>query len=141
MHIIPQGFFAAWAAAAVVLLVLDALWLGLVARNFYRDQLGDLMADNVRFPIAAAFYVFYSAGAVLLASAPAMRMDGSAWTAALLGAILGLAAYGAYDFTNLATIRNWPVALTVVDLVWGTLLTSVVSAAGYGALRMMGGPP
>jgi len=132
--VIPAGFIKAWAAAALAILILDGLWLGLIARNFYRDQLGDLMATQISFPVAAAFYVFYSAAIVLLASAPAIRLDGGVWQAAMLGAVLGIAAYGAYDFTNLATLKNWPVGLTIVDLIWGTILTATVSAVGYFTL-------
>lgn len=135
-QLIPPGFLKAWAAAAAVILIIDAIWLGAVAKNFYRDQLGGLMADKIKLPVAALFYIFYSGAAVLLASAPAVRLDAGIWTAVLLGAVLGFAAYGAYDFTNLATIRDWPVMLTIVDLVWGTVLTATVSAAGFAVLRM-----
>ncbi|WP_422370881.1 DUF2177 family protein [Hoeflea sp.] len=132
---IPVGFVKAWAASAAFFLLVDAIWLGLVARGFYRDQLGDLMADSVNFPVAAIFYIMFSAAAVILASATALRTGGGLTEAALLGAILGFAAYGTYDFTNLATLKNWPVAVTAVDIVWGTALTSAASAVGFWVLR------
>ncbi|WP_420410164.1 DUF2177 family protein [Hoeflea sp.] len=136
---IPAGFLKAWAASAAFFLVVDAIWLGLVAKGFYRDQLGGLMADQVNFPVAAVFYVMFSAAAVILASATALRTGGTVLDAALLGAILGFAAYGTYDFTNLATLKNWPVAVTAVDIVWGTALTSAASAVGFSVLRAVQG--
>ncbi|MEQ8480517.1 MAG: DUF2177 family protein [Hoeflea sp.] len=136
---IPAGFFKAWAASAAFFLVVDAIWLGLVAKTFYRNQLGDLMADSVNFPVAAIFYVMFSAAAVILASATALRTGGGLLDAALLGAILGFAAYGTYDFTNLATLKNWPVAVTAVDIAWGTALTAAASTVGFWVLRAVQG--
>ena len=132
--IIPAGFLKAWAASAAFLLIVDAIWLGLVARGFYVRQLGDLMLESPKLAIAAVFYVMYSAAIVILASAPAAR-SGSLTDAALLGAILGFAAYGTYDITNLSTLKNWPLAMSLVDIAWGTLLTGAVSGVGYWVLR------
>tara|TARA_R110002020_G_scaffold35195_6_gene106324 strand:- start:371 stop:781 length:411 start_codon:yes stop_codon:yes gene_type:complete len=132
--IIPAGFLKAWAGAAAFLLIVDAIWLGLVARGFYARQLGDLMLESPKLGIAAVFYVMYSAAIVILAAAPAAR-SGSLTDALLLGAILGFAAYGTYDITNLSTLKNWPVAMSLVDMAWGTLLTAAVSGVGYWLLR------
>ena len=131
---IPAGFLKAWAGTAVFILAIDAVWLGLVAKGFYARQLGDLMLDQPRLSIAAVFYVMYSAVVVLLASAPAFR-SGSLQDALLLGAILGFAAYGTYDITNLATLKNWPLFMSLVDMAWGTVLTAAASAVGYWLLR------
>ena len=131
--IIPAGFLKAWAGAAAFLLIVDAVWLGLVARGFYSRQLGDLMLESPKLSIAAVFYVMYSAAIVILASAPAARSG--ALTDALLRAILGFAAYGTYDITNLSTLKNWPLAMSLVDMAWGTLLTAAVSCVGYWLLR------
>jgi len=131
---IPAGFLKAWAGTALFLLAIDALWLGIVARGFYARQLGDLMLDQPRLGIAAIFYVMYSGVAVLLASAPAFR-SGSLQDALMLGAILGFAAYGTYDITNMATLKNWPVTMSLVDMAWGTLLTAAASAVGFWLLR------
>jgi uncharacterized membrane protein len=131
---IPAGFLKAWAGTAVFLLAIDAVWLGLVARGFYARQLGDLMLDQPRLGIAVIFYVMYSAVVVLLASAPAFR-SGSLTDALMLGAILGFAAYGTYDITNMATLKNWPLMMSLVDMAWGTLLTAAVSAVGFWMLR------
>lgn len=131
---IPAGFLKAWAGTALFLLAIDALWLGVVARGFYARQLGDLMLDQPRLGIAAIFYVMYSAVIVVLASAPAFR-SGSLQDALMLGAVLGFAAYGTYDITNLSTLKNWPLMMSVVDMVWGTLLTTAAAAVGFWMLR------
>jgi uncharacterized membrane protein len=133
---IPAGFFKAWAGIAAFILVIDAVWLGLVAKGFYARQLGDLMLDQPRLGIAALFYVMYSAAVVILASAPAARSS-SLQDALLLGAILGFVAYGTYDITNLATLKNWPVVMVLVDMAWGTALTAAASATGYWLLRWL----
>ncbi|MGJ8571340.1 MAG: DUF2177 family protein [Hoeflea sp.] len=131
---IPAGFLKAWAGTAVFLLAIDAVWLGVVAKGFYARQLGDLMLDQPKLSFAAIFYVMYSAVAVLLASAPAFR-SGSLTDALMLGAILGFAAYGTYDITNLSTLKNWPLMMSLVDMAWGTLLTAAASAVGFWLLR------
>lgn len=131
---IPAGFVKAWAGTAAFILVIDAVWLGFVARGFYARQLGELMLASPRLSIAAVFYVMYSGVVVLLASAPAFR-SGSMQDALVLGAILGFAAYGTYDITNMATLKNWPVAMSLVDMAWGTALTAAAAAAGYWLLR------
>lgn len=131
---IPAGFFKAWAGTAIFILAIDAVWLGLVAKGFYRSQLGELMLASPRLSIAALFYVMYSAAVVILASGPAAR-SGSLTDALLLGAILGFAAYGTYDITNLATLKNWPAMMSLVDMAWGTALTALAAAAGFWLLR------
>ncbi|OWV74934.1 hypothetical protein ATY76_26625 [Rhizobium sp. R339] len=127
----------AYAGVLFTLLVCDGIWLGLVARNFYRDQLGELMLPSPNLAVAALFYLFFAAAVVILAVLPALSA-GSVTAALLYGAILGLAAYGTYDITNLATLRNWPLTLSLVDMAWGTVLTALTSAAGYFAVRIIG---
>ena len=131
---IPAGFLKAWGGTAAFILIIDAVWLGLVAKGFYARQLGELMLDQPRLSIAAIFYVMYSAVVVLLASGPAFR-SGSLQDALVLGAILGFAAYGTYDITNMATLKNWPAFMSVVDMAWGAILTAAASAVGYWLLR------
>ncbi len=131
---IPDGFFKAWAVTAVFLLAVDAVWLGFVAKDFYRRELGDMMLEQVRFGIAALFYVFFAAAIVLLAGAAGLRAESLA-TAAVYGAVLGLAAYGTYDITNLATLKGWSVAMSLVDMAWGTALTSASAVVAFLVLR------
>lgn len=129
-----KPFFIAYAGALATLLVLDAIWLGLTARSFYVPRLGHLMAEEPNFYIAAIFYLFYAVAVVILASMQGHERD-SLGVALGLGAVLGMAAYGTYDFTNLATLKDWPVTVTVVDIVWGTVVTAATAAGGFFALR------
>jgi uncharacterized membrane protein len=131
---IPAGFLKAWAGTAAFILVIDAIWLGFIAKGFYARQLGDLMLDQPKLSIAALFYrpVLGRGGSARFR--PAFR-SGSLQDALLLGAILGFAAYGTYDITNMATLKNWPVTMSLVDMAWGTLLTAAASATGYWMLR------
>ncbi len=124
----------AYAGTLISFLVIDAIWLGLIAKSFYRDQLGELMLPSPNFAVAAVFYLFFAVAIVVLAVRPGLE-SGSVWTAIGCGAVLGLAAYGTYDMTNLSTLKGWPVTLSVVDLVWGTVLTATASAFGYAAAR------
>lgn len=127
-------YLAAYAGAFITFLALDAVWLTLTAKSFYQARLGDLMAPDPNFAVAAIFYVFFAIAVVILASMPGVAQQ-SLPVAIGMGAVLGLAAYGTYDMTNLATLRNWPVIVTVVDLVWGTFVTGASAAGGYAAAR------
>lgn len=124
----------AYAGTFLTLLVADAIWLGVVARTFYREQLGSMMLPSPNFTIAALFYLFFAVAVVILAVMPGVRA-GSLLLAIGYGAVLGLAAYGTYDITNLAVLKGWPVIVTVVDMIWGTFVTALCAAAGYMAVR------
>lgn len=91
------------------------------------------MRENVNLPVAALFYISFCAAIVYLASLSGLR-ENSAFHALSAGAVLGLAAYGTYDFTNLATLKNWPVKVVIIDIVWGGLITAGASYVGYRAL-------
>ncbi len=125
----------AYAGTLIAFLAVDAIWLGLVARTFYRDQLGELMLPSPNFAVAAIFYVFFAAAIVFLAVLPGLAA-GSLATVIINGAILGLAAYGTYDITNLATLKNWPVIVTIVDMAWGTFLTAFAATGGFLVARL-----
>jgi len=129
-------YLTAYLATVVSFVALDFVWLGAVAMSFYRDQLGMLMRDPINLPAAAAFYLIYVVGLVVFAVAPAL--SGGGWKTALTyGALFGLCAYATYDLTNLATLRDWPVALTVVDLLWGTALSGTAATIGYLITRKL----
>lgn len=129
-----KQFAIAYLASLLTFLAIDAVWLGLVAKSFYADQLGPLMREDVLFLPAAIFYLLYSAGIVLLAIRPG-QPDVSLLNVAFYGAVVGFIAYGTYDITNLATIKNWPPLMTAIDLLWGTALSSLVAVAGAIAMR------
>lgn len=121
---------AVYMASLVSFLAIDGIWLGLVARNLYKDNLGHLMAAKPSWGPAIIFYLLYVAGVILFAVYPNLD-KGSLAKAALLGAILGGLAYATYDLTNAATLKNWPLKITVIDILWGSLLTGIVAAIGY----------
>jgi uncharacterized membrane protein len=117
---------ASFIATLIVMAAIDGVWLGLVARGFYRRHLGFLMADAPNWPAAAVFYLLYAVGVTVFAVLPAV--DAAApLEAAWRGALFGLVAYATYDLTNMATLRGWPTIVTVVDLAWGVALTASVA--------------
>ncbi len=120
----------AYAATAIVFLALDFVWLSFASPNFYRPRLGDLLLERPNLPVAALFYAFYAVAIVILAAVPANNQGN--WLLAIgLGAVLGAAAYGTYDITNLATVKGWSVAVTVVDIAWGMTVSALAALAGY----------
>mgnify|MGYP006267440941 CR=1 FL=1 len=109
--------------------LIDMVWLGAVAKGFYRRHLGAFMAPKVVWPAAILFYLVFIVGLVVFAVRPALAAAEPA-RALALGALLGLVSYATYDLTNLATFKDWPLVVTVVDLVWGTVLGGLVSFLG-----------
>ena len=123
-------FFILYAIALPVFFAFDMVWLGLVAKNFYRNQIGFLMKSELNWIAALIFYLLFIVGLVLFVIAPAIEKK--SWMHALLfGALFGLITYATYDLSNLATIKNWPLLVTIVDLVWGATLAASVSTATY----------
>lgn len=117
-------------AALVVLAILDALWLGLLGRDFYKARLGALLRDTPIWSAAILFYLIHAAGIAVFA-VPAAQANGT-WLAALgYGAFFGLCVYAAYDLTNLATLRGWPLSLTLVDLAWGAAVSAAATVAAF----------
>ena len=122
----------AFFATMLTLLALDALWLAVLMGPTYQSYIGALMLDQPKLVPAALFSVLYPVGLVVFAVLPALHKHD--WrSAAVLGGLLGLVAYGTYNLSNLATLRNWPWELTVIDMAWGTFLSSVTASAGYAA--------
>ena len=124
------GYF--WTMLSFI--AIDLVWLGLIAKQFYRDEMGSLMAQPFYMPAAVAFYLLYPAGVVFFAVLPA-SIAGS-WIQALVwGGLLGLFAYGTYDLTSLATVKGWSARLAIADLLWGGFLTALSATAGYWGMR------
>lgn len=113
-----------------VFLALDLLWLGVVARGFYRTHLGSIISPTVNWAAAVIFYLLYVVGILLFAVLPALEKDSLA-LAARWGALFGLFTYATYELTNLATIRDWPVRVVVVDTLWGVVLCVAVAVVGF----------
>jgi len=122
---------------AIVFFAIDLVWLGVVAANFYQRHLGSLLAEQVRWVPAVLFYLIFIAGLLVFAVLPGLAA-GSLARALALGAFLGLMAYATFDLTCLALFKNFPRVVVVVDLAWGTCLSAVVTAAGYGVGRWLG---
>lgn len=123
-------FIKLYAIALPVFFIIDMIWLGLVAKNFYQNQIGFLMKSNINWVAAIIFYLLFIVGLVLFVISPAIEKN--SWTQALLfGALFGLITYATYDLTNLATIKDWPILVTMVDLMWGATLGALVSIITY----------
>lgn len=117
----------------VIFLCIDAFWLGLVAPKFYRSQIGHLMADKANLPAALIFYFLFIGVLVYFVVAPGLTMPMR--EVILRGALFGLVTYATYDLTNFATLRDWSVLVTVVDMIWGMFLTATTSIL---AVRLAG---
>ncbi|WP_237152061.1 DUF2177 family protein [Oryzibacter oryziterrae] len=121
---------ATYVTGLVCFLALDAVWLGTMVPRLYKPAMGDLVADPFQPLPAVIFYLIYAAGLAFLAIQPAL--SSGRWTMALVnGAALGLVAYATYDLTNQATLRGWPVVITLVDLAWGTIASGLAATASY----------
>jgi uncharacterized membrane protein len=120
----------AYLATALVFLGIDSIWLTLTATRLYRPLLGDMLVDGFNLTPAILFYLIYIAGIVYFAVQPAFATN-SAMTATVNGAILGFVAYATYDLTNQATLKNWPVQITIADLCWGTVLSASAATLGF----------
>jgi len=124
-----KKYLVIYLATTFVLVVLDGIWLGVVAKDYFRSRLGHLMLPEVNLWVAAIFYVVYPIGVVIFAASPALA-NGSSLTALTYGALFGFFAYATYDLTNLATLRDWPLSVVALDVAWGTFVTSISAAAG-----------
>lgn len=123
-------FFKLYLIALPVFLGIDMIWLTLIAKNFYAKQIGFLMAKNPNFIAAFIFYLIFIAGLIFFVITPAL--DKKMWLQALLaGAFFGLVTYATYDLTNLATVKDWPLIITVIDLLWGMAVSASVSVITY----------
>lgn len=113
-----------------VFFAIDMTWLGLIAKNFYKAQLGYLMRTDIVWWAAILFYLLFIVGIIYYAVLPAYASG--AWTKALLlGALFGFFTYMTYDLTNYATVKDWPLAIVVVDILWGTILSASVATASF----------
>ena len=120
-------YVIAYASSLVSFLALDAVWLSIMTPRVYRPAIDHLMGDGFNIPAVVVFYLLYAVGMVALAVMPAGKPSQALFT----GAMLGLIAYGTYDLTNQATLRDWPTYLTAADMAWGTIATGIACTIGF----------
>jgi uncharacterized membrane protein len=123
-------YSVSYIAASGLFFIVDMVWLSIMASRFYRPTLGDMALSGVNVAPAITFYILYPIGLVIFAILPGLR-SGSMTTALLYGALFGFFTYATYDLTNQATLRNWTIQLTLVDIVWGSVLAAAAAMAGY----------
>ncbi len=122
-------YLSAYLATAVVMIALDMLWLGVIAKPLYQQGLGHLMAERPNLVAAAAFYVLYTFGLLLFSIVP-NAVDAGWLKTTTTAAMFGLIAYATYDLSNLATLKDWPVMLSLIDMAWGATISAVSATAG-----------
>ena len=128
-------YVIAYVSTAFVFLAADFVWLGFIARSFYRDNLEGMLLEKPLLDVAGLFYGLYVVGIVIFGVMAGLRDD--SWrSAAIYGALFGLFAYATYDLTNLATLKNWPMIVSVVDMAWGAFVTALAATGGYLAVRL-----
>jgi uncharacterized membrane protein len=120
----------------VAFFAIDMLWLGLIARSFYRKHLGFIMAPTTNWTAAIIFYLLFILGILVFVVVPGLQQGQSLQTVLIRAALYGLVTYATYDLTNLATLKDWPVFLTIVDMTWGTVLSLLVSYISFTAGKL-----
>jgi uncharacterized membrane protein len=123
-------FLKLYAIALPVFFAIDIIWLGFIGRGFYQKQIGSLMKTDVNWTAAIIFYLLFIVGMIVFVIVPALEKGD--WMQALWrGALYGLITYATYDLTNYATLRDWPLTMVIVDMIWGTVLAASVSVVTY----------
>jgi uncharacterized membrane protein len=120
----------------IVFLIIDAVWLGAVAKNLYKKYLGTFLTDRVNWTAALIFYLIYIVGISIFVIYPAVS-KGSAFNALLMGALFGIFTYATYDLTNLATLKGWPLEIVFIDILWGAVLSAVVGFSGFHIVKWL----
>jgi len=118
----------------IVFLAVDLVWLGFIAKDLYRKYLGDFLSSKVNWPAAFIFYIIFVIGIFIFAIYPAVSKD-SVYSAILLGALFGFFTYATYDMTNLATLKGWPLPIVIIDIIWGAILSAIVSFSGFHIVK------
>ena len=120
----------------IVFLIVDMFWLGIIAKNLYQKYLGGFLTDKVNWTAALIFYIIYVVGISIFVIYPAVN-KGSAFSAILMGALFGIFTYATYDLTNLATLKGWPLNIVFIDILWGALLSAIVSFSGFHIVKWL----
>jgi uncharacterized membrane protein len=123
-------FLKLYGVSFVIFFAIDLLWLGIIAKKLYQNQIGHLLKTDVNWVAAIIFYLLFIGGLVIFVLMPAVE-KGSIVQALYMGALFGLLTYATYDLTNLATMKDWPLQITLIDLAWGTFLGASTSTISY----------
>ena len=121
----------------IVFVAIDVLWLTVISKNLYSTRLSHLLADNPKLLPAVLFYLIFVVGIIAFAVLPGYESQ-NIWKTIMLGALFGMLSYSTYDLTNLATLKNWPVSITIIDIIWGTTVSVLTSVAGYYIATLLG---
>lgn len=122
--------------AVIIFFLIDIIWLGFIAKDLYAKELGHLLSSNVNWIAAIIFYLLFVAGMVFFVINPAIEKDSIKY-AILAGLLFGFMTYATYDLTNLATLKDWPLKITLIDLIWGSTLSMLVSVSTYYILNVL----
>ncbi len=121
---------------ALVFFAIDLLWLGVIAKGLYNKYLSGLLAEQVNWTAAIVFYILFIIGIFIFAILPAVEKND--WVkAVILGGLFGFFTYATYDLTNLATLKNWPLTIVFIDIIWGVVLTTSVSTSGFFIVKWL----
>jgi uncharacterized membrane protein len=119
-----------YALTFVVFFIVDMAWLGFIAKDLYKKYLGDFLSEQINWTAAVVFYLLFIVGVFIFAIMPSVEKN-SVVSAVTLGALFGFFTYATYDLTNLATLKGWPITIVFIDILWGSVLTAIVSTAGF----------
>jgi len=120
----------------MVFLMIDMLWIGVIAKNIYKKYLGGFLTDSVNWTAVFIFYFIYVLGISIFAIYPSVN-KGSVYNVILMGALFGFFTYATYDLTNLATLKGWPLPIVFIDIIWGSVLSAVVSFSGFYIVKWL----
>lgn len=130
-----MGIIRNYLIALIVFFAIDILWLGFITKGFYRKNLSHLMAPKTNVIAAVIFYSVYVGGLMFFAINPALDKN-SIMYALSVGALFGFMTYATYDMTNLATLRDWPIKITIIDIIWGTVLNAITASATFYIVKL-----
>lgn len=131
-----KSVFLSYLLTFIVFLIIDMLWLGVIAKNMYQKYLGGFLTDNINWTAAIIFYLIYVVGILIFVIYPSVNKD-SVFNAILMGALFGFFTYATYDLTNLATLKGWPLPIVFIDIIWGSVLSAVVSFSGFYIVKWL----
>lgn len=131
-----MNFVKMYVIALIVFIAIDAIWLGLIAKNLYQKEIGHLMSDSVNYIAALIFYLLFLVGLVYFVINPAI-IDRNITKLIISGILFGIITYSTYDLTNLATLKDWPIKVTIIDLIWGSFVSTATSLATYFIYNLM----